>query len=119
MKRLVNKRGFVMVLLIFFIAVIGLETVILSGISNTTAFETNQAYLHACRENLVISGIAWAKANADRAGANEATDLDIESLGLRKAELKVTVSAGRKEADILALCSVARQTLRADGTYGF
>ncbi len=119
MKRRVNKRGFALVLLVFFIAIIGIETIILSGISNTMAFETNQAYLQAGRENLVISGLAWTKENADKVRTNEMTNLDISSLALRRAELNVTVRASRKEADITARCSVARQRLRADSTYEF
>jgi hypothetical protein len=83
------------------------------------AFEANDAYLRACRENLIISGLAWAKTNADKGPINQTTELDIASLGLRRAELKVTVSAGQKEANILASCSVARQTLRTNDKYGF
>jgi hypothetical protein len=122
MKKQSNKRGFALLVLVAFIAVIGIETVILSGISSTMASETNQAYLRACHDNLVISGLTWAKTNADRGAVNEATDLDIASLALRRAELKVTVSvaeAGRKEANIIAWCSVARQRLRTDSTYDF
>ena len=122
MKRRVNKRGFALVLLLFFIAIIGIETIILSGISNTMAFETNQAYLQAGRENLVISGLAWAEENADRGLTNEVTDLDITSLCLRRAELKVTINTtekGHKDVNITALCSVARQRLHTNSTYGF
>jgi len=111
-----------MVLLVFFMAVIGIETAILSSISNTMAFETNGAYLQACRENLIISGIAWAKENTNKAEANESTDLDISSLALRRAELKVTMNVagtGRRKANITAWCSVARQTLHIDSTYEF
>jgi hypothetical protein len=122
MKKRVKKQGFAMILLIFFISMIGIETVTLSGISGTMAFETNQTYLQACRENLIVSGLAWAKENADKAETNEATDLDITSLGLRNAELRVTVNitgTGRREANVTALCSVARQRLRTDNTYSF
>jgi hypothetical protein len=122
MKRRVNKQGFALVLLIFFISIIGIETVILSRISGTMAFEANEAYLQACRENLISSGLAWTKENADKVQTNETTELDIASLGLRDAELSVTVNmteTGRREADISALCSVARQRLCADSTYSF
>jgi hypothetical protein len=122
MKRQLNKKGFALVLLIFFISIIGIETVILSGISGTMAFEANEAYLQACRENLIISGLAWAKENADKVQTNETTQLDITSLGLRRAELKVTVNftgANRKEADITALCFFARQKLQTSSVYRF
>lgn len=122
MKRRVNKRGFALVLLVLFIAVIGIETVILSSISGTMAFETNQAYLQACRENLVNSGLAWAKENADKGLTNEVTDLDITSLALRRAELKITMNiteSGQKEANVKASCSIAHQRQHTNSTYSF
>lgn len=122
MKKRVDKPGFALVLLVFFIGIIGIETIVLSGISSTMAFETNQAYLQACRGNLIISGLAWAKENADRVQASDVTELDVTSLSLRRAELRVAIGSkqtGPSEANIVASCSAARQTLRTDGTYEF
>ena len=119
MKKHLNKRGFALILLIFFIAVIGIETVILTGISSTVAFETDHAYLNACRDNLVISGLAWARENAGRVTTNETAELDVTSLGMRRVESSLSVSVGSKEANIKVTCSAARQNLSMDKKYGF
>ena len=122
MKKKSNNRGFAFVLLVLFIAVIGFETVVLSGMSNKMAFETNEAYLTACKENLIISGLTWAKENSERNVIDEEVSLDITSLALHNAELHVTINLKQtppQEANITASCSTARQKLNTDNTYEF
>ena len=62
MKR-VKQNGFVLVLVIAIISLIGVEMFVLAGSSNIILFQTNDAYLEACEQNLAASGLAWAEKN--------------------------------------------------------
>jgi len=53
-----KRDGFVLVIVIITIALIGAEMFVLTGGSNTILFQTNNAYLQACQQNLIASGLA-------------------------------------------------------------
>ena len=46
-----------LVLVIMAIIVFGIDLFVLSGIANIMQFESNDAYLNACRRNLVASDV--------------------------------------------------------------
>jgi hypothetical protein len=122
MKKL-RQKGFVLVLVIMAVAIIGIEMFILAGIANTIQFESQRAYLQACERNLLASGLAWARRNIpDKAGESSAKtiQLDVSEMNIRAAALDVTIGpASEKEVDVhvKTSCSRGRQTLRGGGTY--
>jgi len=105
-----KTEGFVLVMVIVAIALAGMVMFVLSEGSRTMIFQTDTAYLNACRRNLVSSGLAWAKANAASAAEGEAV-LDVNDLGVREASLKVSVVSDSNEAPgVLIATSVSRRT---------
>jgi hypothetical protein len=52
-----RQKGFALVLVITAMAVIGLEMYVLTGGSNTMLFQSDTAYLEACKRNLITSGL--------------------------------------------------------------
>jgi hypothetical protein len=123
------RNGFVLILVITAIAVIGIEMFALATVANTMQFQSHTAYLQACRRNLTASGMAWAKQNIpNKAGesAPQAIKLDVGEMNIRGSGLDLTVSsvspsaAGsdrRVEVLIKTSCSRGRQTLRGESKY--
>ena len=122
MKKL-RPNGFVLVLVITAVAVIGIEMFVLASIANTMQFQSQTAYLHACERNLLASGLVWARRNVpDKSGESptKTIQLDVSEMNIRAAALDVTIRLGREnEADVLVntSCSRGRQTLKGSGTY--
>ena len=118
-----RQRGFVLIFVIMAIFVIGIEMFALSGIANTMQFQSQNAYLKACRRNLLASGLLWAKENT-REKSSEIFDktiqLDVSKLNIRDSALDVTINiASDEEAEVQidTSCSRSRQTLRETGKY--
>lgn len=122
MKKL-RQKGFVLVLVITAVAIIGIEMFVLASIANTMQFQSHTAYLQACERNLLASGLAWARQNVpDKTGESSAKtiQLDVSEMNIRAAALDVTIRVGpEKEVDVLVntSCSRGRQTLKGSGTY--
>ena len=119
----IRQNGFVLILVIMVMAVIGLVMFVLAGIANTMQFQSHTAYLQACERNLAASGLAWAKQNA-RNMSGETSDkmvqLDVTEMDIRGSALEVMIDApaGRqRKVRIKTSCSRGRQTLRGDATY--
>lgn len=118
-----RQRGFVLIFVIMAIVVIGIEMFALSGIANTMQFQSQNAYLKACRRNLLASGLLWANENT-REKSSEIFDktiqLDVSKLNIRASALDVTMSiASDEEAEVQinTSCSRGRQTLKGAGKY--
>ena len=118
-----KRRGFVLIIVIIAIMVIGIEMFALSGIANTMQFQSQNAYLKACRRNLLASGLLWAKEN-NRKKSSEIFDktiqLDVSKLNIRDSALDVTINiASEKEVEVQinTSCSRSRQTLKGTGKY--
>ncbi|HUT47472.1 MAG TPA: hypothetical protein VMX36_14420 [Sedimentisphaerales bacterium] len=118
-----RQSGFVLILVIVAIAVIGVQMSVLADIANTMQFQSQTAYLKACERNLLASGMVWAKENA-REKSSEIFDktiqLDVSELNIRDSALDVTISiASDEEAEVRidTSCSRSRQTLRETGKY--
>jgi hypothetical protein len=118
-----RENGFVLILVIAVIAVVGLEMFVLAGSSNIILFQADTAYLRAVRSNLVASGLAWAKRNIkdqNKEIFDKTTELDVTMMNVRNANLSVIAGApGGKEVQvqIRTSCSKSRQTLRSDDKY--
>jgi hypothetical protein len=119
-----RQDGFVLVLVIIAIIVMGIEMFALSGIANTMQFESNAAYLKACRRNLLASGLVWAKKNTREKGGeifDRMIQLDTSEMKIRDSALNVTIhriSDSRAEVLIDTSCSRGRRTLKGTGKYG-
>ena len=112
----IKQKGFVLIIVIMVVAIVGLELFVLAGGSNTILFQTDTAYLQAVERNLVVSGLAWTKRNIKDEGGkilDKAVELDITGMDVRSATLSVIISAPsneEKEIQINTSCSRARQT---------
>ena len=118
-----RQHGFVLILVIMAIILIGIEMFALSDIANTMQFQSQNAYLKACERNLLASGLLWAKENI-RNKSSETFDktiqLDVSKMNIRDSALDVTINiASGKEAEVQinTSCSRGRQTLRDTGRY--
>jgi hypothetical protein len=118
-----RRRGFVLILVIMAIAIIGIQMFALSGIANTMQFQSNAAYLKACQRNLLASGLVWARENTG-INSSEILDktiqLDVSKMNIRESALNVTIrhmSDSRAEVQIDTLCSRGRQTQKSTGKY--
>ena len=118
-----RQKGFVLILVITAMAIIGLEMHVLTGGANTMLFQSDTAYLKACERNLVTSGLAWAKQNIrnkSRETFEKTVELDVSKMNIRGSTLIVTISIPTGEepqAQINASCSRGRRTFRGDGKY--
>lgn len=119
-----RQNGFVLVLVIVAIAVIGIQMAVLGDIANTMQFQSQTAYLKACERNLLASGLVWAKENAREKGSeiiDKTIQLDVSKLNIRDSALDVTInitSDEEAEVQIDTSCSRGRRTLKGTGKYG-
>ena len=112
-----------LIFVIIAIAVIGVEMFALSGIANTMQFQSQNAYLKACRRNLLASGLLWANENT-REKSSEIFDktiqLDVSKLNIRDSALDVTIrrmSDNQAEVQVDTSCSRSRQSLKGIGKF--
>jgi len=118
-----RQKGFALVLVITAMAIIGLEMHVLTSGANTMLFQSDTAYLEACKRNLIMSGLAWAKRNVrnnNKETFEKAVELDVSKMNIRDASLIVTISVPADkapQAQINVSCSRSRRTFRADDIY--
>lgn len=119
----VRQNGFVMLMVIGALILIGFEMFVLARSSNTIVFQTNSAYVESCEQNLVASGLAWAKMNVEsenQASLNKTIELPLSDMNIQRAALSVFVERAENkpaEVQITASCSRGRQTLRHKKKY--
>jgi len=119
----IKQNGFVLVIVIMVIAIVGLEMFVLAGGSNTMLFQANNAYLQAVERNLVASGLAWAKRNVrdeSKEMFDKTIDLDVTNMNIRNANLSVVIGvpSGKEiQVQLITSCSKSRQTLRSGDEY--
>jgi hypothetical protein len=118
-----RRKGAALVLAITAMAIIGLEMHVLSSGSNIMLFQSDRAYLEACKRNLIMSGLAWAKRNI-RNNTTEtfekSTELSVGRLNIKDSNLIVTISIPadkEPQAQINVSCSRSRRTLKSDEKY--
>jgi hypothetical protein len=110
-----RQTGFVMVLVIVILALVGVYMIVLTGEANTLLFQADRAYLEACEQNLTASGLAWAKKNIDNTKTmTGALELDTAAMNIRGAAISIQISIrenGASQIEVSTSCSRARQTL--------
>ena len=110
-----SQSGFVMLIVIAILALIGIYMIVLASEANFFGFQADWAYLEACQQNLTASGLAWARKNANTSMTTAAAvELDTADMGIKKAALSVKLSVGEKgksQVEIETSCSKARQRL--------
>jgi hypothetical protein len=110
-----RQGGFVMILVIFAVAMVSLYMIVLTSNSNTFLFQADRAYLDACRQNLVASGLAWSKKNVNiLKTAAGAVELDTSEMNVKRATLSIAATARQKgtaQVEINASCTRGRQTI--------
>jgi len=118
-----KQSGFVLVLVIVAIAVVGIQMAVLGDIANTMQFQSQNAYLKACERNLLASGLLWARENAHKKSGeiiDKTIKLDVSGLNIRESALDVAISiASEQEAEVQidTFCRRSRQTLKKTGKY--
>ena len=96
---------------------------VLANGANTMLFESDTAYLDACKRNLVASGLAWAGRNIkneSRETFNRTIELDTADMSIRGSTLSVTIDIPRDkkaEVQINTSCSRGKRTLRHKDKY--
>lgn len=119
----VRNKGFVLVLVITAIALIGVIMFVLTTSANDLQFQSNSAYLQAVEHNLIASGLAWAKRNIGdgKTGISDGpTSLDVSDLNVQGSSLAVTARTPgdeEVEVEISTSCTRGRRTLKHTGKY--
>jgi hypothetical protein len=110
-----RNDGFIMLIVICILALIAIYMIILTSDANTFIFQSDRAYLEACRQNLTASGLNWANKNiSDLKPTTSTIELNTADIGIKTAALSVKLTAGEKgkyQVEINTSCSKARQRL--------
>ncbi len=113
--RKTKPGGFILLFIVVILALIGLYMIILTSDASIFGFQADRAYLEACQQNLIASGLNWAKKNTHTFKPKTGSvELDASDMGIKDAALSVKLSAGEKgkyEVEINTSCSKARQRL--------
>ena len=118
-----RQNGFVMLIVMAALILIGFEMFVLARSSNTIVFQTNSAYVESCEQNLVASALAWAKKNIEnenQTSLNKTIELSLADMNINRAALSVFVERAENkptEVQITTSCSRGRQTLRHKKKY--
>ena len=86
-------------------------------------FQADTAYLRACDDNLVASGLAWAEKNIkdkNKEIFDKTIEIDITNMKIKSAALRIEISAPvneEKEVQIKTMCSRARQTISSTNKF--
>ena len=118
-----REKGFILILVIILIALIGIVMSFLTTMSNTMLFQSNKQYLQACERNLIASGKAWSKINIPKESgdsSDQMLELDVTEMNIRGSSLNVKLGIPAKaqpQVQIRTSCSRGRKTLTSDKTY--
>jgi len=118
-----RQKGFVMILVITTIALIGIVMFVLTEDAKTMIFQSDMAYLEAVERNLAASGLVWAKQNVENGAEeifNKTIELDITDMHVRNAALSVVIGIAENkevELELSTSCSRGRRTLRHHDKY--
>jgi len=118
-----RDKGFILILVIMLIALVGIIVSLLTEASNTMLFQANKTYLQACERNLIASGLAWSKINIQKESGDisgKMIELDVTEMNIRGSSLAINLSSPAEtqpHVQISTSCSRGRQTLTSDQTY--
>jgi type II secretory pathway pseudopilin PulG len=119
MKR-TQKNGFTLIFVVLTLAVVSMALFILTGGSKTIMFQADDAYLHACQNNLSESALAWAKNNNQDENFDKEIQLDLTETNFPRSQVSVKISTSQNQKakiKVTASCSKARNTLTRKYTY--
>lgn len=111
-----RNKGFVLMLVVTAIGLIGAIMIVLTAGANTMMFQSDTAYLQATEYNLMASGSAWARLNIRGESPetfNRTITLDLANMNIRGSSLTVAVGApigNRVEVQINTSCTRGRRT---------
>ena len=81
------RKGFVLLIVMMILFMMGTEFLVLNSTSNFAAIETNNAFLQADEQNLISSGLALVKLNKYEAGRV----IDLETADLASSVAKMSI----------------------------
>ena len=116
----IRQNGFVLVLVITVIGLIGVEMFILTDISNSILFQTDTAYLEAYEQNLAASGLAWVRKNSGKENIGKTIKLDVSDMNISRSILSIAIEEFKSEeakVRISTSCTRGRQTLAHSDKY--
>ena len=106
-----KRKGFIFLILLFLITMVGLCMAILTGISNGLVTDTNTAYLNACQKNMIKSAAAFSMQNSNTP-ADQPIELNISELGKSCESLTIiSRTAPQPTLEIKGTCRVARHKI--------
>jgi hypothetical protein len=117
------RKGFVLLIVIMIIGLMGAELFVMTGSTNKIGFQTNKALLEAVQQNMISSGIAWTKYNIENGNiknTGKEIQLDTTDIGIRNAQLAVTtVKITHKQAEVTinTSCGFGGQKLKNSNKY--
>ena len=117
------KKGFVLILVILIIELVGIVTFIMANEAQTIVFQANNMYLQACERNLIASGLAWSEINIQKESGDisgKMIELDVAEMNIRDSSLSVKPvipADGQPQVQISTSCSRGRNTLTNHDTY--
>lgn len=117
------KKGFVLILVILIIELVGIVTLIMANEAQTIVFQANSMYLQACERNLIASGLAWSEINIQKESGDisgKMIELDVTEMNIRGSSLSVKPIIPADEqpnVQISTSCSRGRNTLTNHDTY--
>ena len=118
-----QQNGFVLLLVVVAIALIGAEMFVLTSSSNQILFQSDTAYLQAIERNLVTSGLAWARRNMNNEGIetfNRPIELDVASMNIYGATLSVHIDTAKdEEAEVQIETSSSRDRRTLSRNYRY
>jgi hypothetical protein len=90
-----RKNGFVLVLVIIVISLLGVAMLVLTDVAKTLLFQTDRAYLEAVEDNLTAGALAWSRQNVRSLTTepNKVVELDTSAMRLRDSKLTVQVKS--------------------------
>ncbi|MGA2916728.1 MAG: hypothetical protein ABSE89_11950 [Sedimentisphaerales bacterium] len=117
------RKGVVLLIVIIILVFMGTVLLLFTDVSNKIIFQTNRAFLEAAEQNMISSGIAWAKHNIEKGNIKETENeiqLDTAGIGVRDAQLAVTIEKiSHKQAQLTVntSCSLSGQSLKHTRKY--
>ncbi len=117
------RKGVVLMLVIIILIFMGAILFLLTDVSNKITFQTNRVFLETVEQNMISSGIAWAKHNIEKGGIKETENeiqFDTAGIGTRNAQLSVTIEKiAHKQAQVTVntFCGLSSRGLKHTQKY--
>jgi len=121
--RVAKAEGFVLVLVIVALSLVGVVMFVLTEGSNTMLFQADRAYLGAVERNLTASGLAWARHQAVQGDAVPSTgpiELDVSRFKGRQAVLVVSftrIDSAAASVRVETSCVKGRHAFKTSDEY--